>query len=220
MRPDQEVSPQADHLGNWLPPDVFGGNILVGEGATGRTFSWDPNTGVVQQTVIVGNPQVLRAFSVYFDRDRFFIVPYDATQCAVHEQFPTWRGMTFDHDQNSVSYVGYAGEENRLATANTEQTWPSELFPQTYLPLAPNNDSGGLVGDIAIILALAAFSIVPEYVQYGLENGLGAGRWQSHGVQSGRNDNRGVVVRVYASPPWNEGHLRAFETGRYGAIFE
>jgi len=184
---------------------------------------------------------IYKKVTVYHCGGRFWIVPYDATQSNVcdvpsddRSWYPGWRALTFDHQPNSVSSVGFEHHEPRLATQTPNQAWRWQLLPEGYWADPPNGDTGGLQGEIAIILALAAFSAPRQQMALALDTSFKRGYWVRHNFVSGRKytvlgslkdsangppiggDRRGVVVTVYVDPSSTAAQLRDFEEGLCG----
>lgn len=91
-----------------------------------------------------------------------------------------WRRISFDWDeQDYSSYVYWAGEHETLRLQRTDQAWVSALLPDIYhgpsTSLHPGY--GGLNGDLALILALVAFSVRPRDVPERLTRSFRQGRW-------------------------------------------
>ena len=181
LRPTHSVYDTSAH---WSPPTMAAGQYLVP--GTSQVYRWNANdTASVTPATLPPGATVYRQATMYHCAGRFWTVPYSALAQNVHDEFPCWRGLTFRHEPNSVSSVGCAYADSRLATQRHNQTWLRQLLPEGYWPHYDNQQPGGLQGDLAIILALAAFSAPPQYIAQALDTSFKVGRWQQHNYGSG-----------------------------------
>lgn len=146
-------------------------------------------TEVTQPT----NDSIYRQATMYHCGGRFWIVPYDATQYNVRQTppggpwYPGWRALTFDHLANSVSSVGHALSQETLATQRAGQAWCRQLFPDGYLASQPTSQPGGLQGDLALILALGAFSAPSGKSRDAIATSFKVGHWRPHSLSQDLN---------------------------------
>jgi hypothetical protein len=128
------------------------------------------------------------AFSMYYcEGYGFWVTRGDATNNP-----DAWRPLTFEHDdQNYSSELTNAGTQGRLRCQRPDQQWPRMLLPDIYQtqPMAIHQTYGGLKGDLAILLALVAFSMSRENLQQYLQSMFLNQRWQVHGLAHGRRFN-------------------------------
>jgi hypothetical protein len=100
----------------------------------------------------------------------------------------TWQLLLFEWNlQNFSSALTNAGEHGTLRMQNSRSRWPSMLLPDIYFGAdyaAPGY--GGLTGELAIFLALIAFSMKPEYLVEELPTIMKDGEWQTHPRSHGR----------------------------------
>ncbi|MCJ1365773.1 hypothetical protein MMC16_004898 [Acarospora aff. strigata] len=96
------------------------------------------------------------------------------------------------------------------------QTWHPQLVPDGYRGEPANNPGGGLQGNLALILALAAFSAPRGQMASALNDSFKVHRWQPHNLGHGRDNGRGVIVTVYADPASPPARLKEFEEGMCG----
>jgi hypothetical protein len=173
------------------------------------------------------------AFSTYYGEGYgFYITRGDATR-----QAEAWLPLTFDHDdQNYSSYLTNAGSAHTLRCQ-----WPRMLLPDIYQthPVTTHQLYGGLKGDLAILLALIAFSMSRENLQQYLPSMFLNATWQVHGLPHGRMlihmlaiatltkvglPKRGVVVWIYLCPSTptrisTSTEIRSYEDGEYGLYY-
>jgi hypothetical protein len=100
----------------------------------------------------------------------------------------TWHHLWFDWDENNhSSALTYAGKHQTLRFQNTQLRWPSMLLPNIYHgPHYAASGYGGLTGDLAIFLALIAFSMKPEQLSAELPRMMHDGEWNDHSRSHGR----------------------------------
>lgn len=124
-----------------------------------------------------------KEYSVYYNQG-FWILHGNATRPPLHE---AWKKLYFDHEQDYSSYLTPAGQHSALACQRADQRWPRMLLPDIYHgPLTPYQQYGGLVGELPIFLALMAFSIGRDHVNWMFQNCFTDGRWLIHQYPSGR----------------------------------
>jgi hypothetical protein len=114
----------------------------------------------------------------------FYVTRDNATQ-----QAERWLPLTFDHDDlNYSSYVTNAGSARTLRCQRPDQQWPQMLLPDIYQapPVTAHQAYGGLKGDLAILLALVAFSMSREHLPQYLQSMFLGETWQVHGLPHGR----------------------------------
>lgn len=116
--------------------------------------------------------------------------------------------LGFEHhdDDGYSSSLTNAVQGTQLRCHRADQAWVSKLLPNTYYG-APQggHGQGGLKGHLPIFLALMALSMPETYVRTYLPHMYSNGAWlpdawQTLGLNYGRADKRGVVVKVYSVP--------------------
>lgn len=174
-----------DQSGYWTPPDEMSRQFKSTD--VRRLYRWNArDSQTVTPIAFPANCTVYGRATVYHCNSRFWAVPYDATRYNVREQNIMWKALKFDHLSNGVSSVGFAHEEPRLATQHPNQTWPQQLFPDGYQAIQGSNQPGGLQGDLAVILALAAFSAPRGQMANAINTSFKVGRWHTHHLGYGR----------------------------------
>ena len=181
-----------DQSGHWLPPDRKSKQYKTSNAR--QLYRWDArNVQTVIPVSFPPNPTIHRQITIYHSGGRFWIVPYDATQWNVCEVppdvnswLPGWRALTFHHGLNGVSSVGFEHDHTRLAVQSPNQTWRPELFPDGYWPNHENSQPGGLQGNLALILALAAFSAPRGQMMDAIAASFTLGNWRPHNRGHGR----------------------------------
>lgn len=130
-------------------------------------------------------------FTQHPDTQRLLTVPFNARIRNVHPTFGRgWQAIRFNHNQvgnsNSyLSYISHRGAEPSIA-APRSQRWIPELLPLWHDcdPRHATRFQAGLIGELPLLFALAAFS-VPPTPGFPL-NSMAAGAWNSHGQDTGR----------------------------------
>lgn len=170
-----------------MPSTDRGANVSVGGGVSGFWFFCD---GQQIQPLSGGQlPQDASCYSVfsmsYGGGYGFWVLRGDATNPTAGE---TWRPLCFEHDaQNFSSYVTNAGSNQTLRCQRPDQRWPRMLLPDIYqtTPYPISSAYGGLKGDLAIFLALIAFSMDQNNLRQYLRSMFINGEWIVHGLQHG-----------------------------------
>jgi hypothetical protein len=196
--------------------------------------------------------------TIYFGGRGFYVLRGDATDPS---NGGAWHSLRFNHDQTrNSSALTHSGKSVMLLPHDAKATWPRMLLPDIYHNSEEENSDdnldgkyslgiikthnvqgsfGGLTGDLAIFLALLAFSRRPDTLATEIPKLMHDGEWAaSHSGSHGRkflleqldsewqeltknvgHDKRGVVVTVY---PYNnnEDELRALENGERGMYFK
>lgn len=103
----------------------------------------------------------------------------------------TWQHLWFDWNESTyAASLTNAGTRRTLQVQNSGTRWPYMLLPDIYHGADyPYRGYGGLTGDLAIFLALVAFSMRPERLQTELPNMMDDGEWQEHQLSPGRTFN-------------------------------
>jgi len=102
------------------------------------------------------------------------------------EEWQGWQPLCFDHI-DAFSYLSNAGEHDYAKNARSDQPWVRMLLPSIYRDAARSKPrKGGLIGELAIFLALIAFSMQPELMNSLLPQMMSPGRWQVHNGADGR----------------------------------
>ncbi|KZF20382.1 hypothetical protein L228DRAFT_250068 [Xylona heveae TC161] len=149
--------------------------------------------------------------SVYHCQSVFYTVSHDVRKGKCEKD---WGILRFRHGPGSTSSLTMGSHDRRLATQSFNQAWAWDLFPDALRSQDVTGDQGGLKGNLALILALAAFSAQPNNVEDALKTGFKKGHWVRHNLPDGRRDERGVVVLVYEDPGRSSASiLRGFEEG-------
>ena len=96
--------------------------------------------------------------------------------------------LSFEHDKKDYSsYLTNARYEPSLHCHRSDQKWMEMLLPDVYhdrWEVPP--PYGGLKGELAIFLALVAFSVPVESLSTYLPAMFQSGRWQQYDMLHGR----------------------------------
>jgi hypothetical protein len=112
-----------------------------------------------------------------------------------------WNPLRFEHGQiDESSYLTPAGEEEAMQWQRTDQLWAHMLLPTIYHGvLPPDPQYGGLVGELPILLALAALSMQPTALPQWLPWMFQGYRWNTHALPHGRKLPSYGTIFVLAS---------------------
>lgn len=184
--------------GDWLPPNRPNG-LREEQGHT-LLLRWeggrinivpanDPIRGVDLDRY------VYRAATIFTQapiNPHLLAVPFDARTMSVHQYKRGWQRITFIHDRvghsNNAyySYISGQGAELKLA-APALPHWIPELLPAWYDcdPRHATRSQAGIIGELPLLFALAAFSAPPQSLEM-LLSSMQPGKWSSHGLTTGR----------------------------------
>lgn len=229
------VAPLHNGNGRWIPPVYSNG---FGSQTAGRLYRWNSDGSVTsardcqwyEGQVWSSASELLTVYNtrtVFWCNGwaQFMLATGDAsTRDVATSDHPhnRWWPLTFRHDDTplALSRVEELGEEQYLAGSGRQ--FIADFGLGAYTPRdAPR--SGGLAGNLAIIIALIAFSCQAARLDTVLlEHRAWRGRrWHSHGRSDGRKfptvikdillisipglDERGVVVSIFLDPDNPEG---------------
>jgi hypothetical protein len=140
------------------------------------------------------------------------------------------------HDLSSL--LTTSGPPSAVPYKTPTRRWPDMLLPQSSHDLLHHADPGGLFGNLAVFLALVAFSLKPDHVPTELPRLMVNGKWACHQQPHGRMyfclvtchlellirfswtgfHGRGIVVHVYACSN-NDDELHALENSEWGMYY-
>ena len=185
--------------GAWAPPDI---RTALGS-TTGTYWRWD--RGVVTAIPVSDHAlstelhhyETASLFSQDPDTPHLLVVPFDARRRDVRD-YGRWLPITFDHARINrasgareyYSSVSATGSETHIA-APGQPFWMPQLLPLWYNYRAPSNAPprvhAGLIGSLAILVALAVFSAPAAYLRDAMSS-IQPGSWRPHRHQypSGR----------------------------------
>lgn len=183
----------------WAPPNRKDAYIRDKAGA--RLFRWEGGRMRDITATDFGNQQGFSVYSVatiftqYRDTNHLLAVTFDAERRDVAEEYGGWKVLSFDHERQQgtqrtyYSSVGVAGDQQQLAAPGSP-AWMPQLLPAIYnydasqSPVQPI--SAGLIGNLAILLALPAFSAQPQLLSHILISYMLPNHWVHHGFAHGR----------------------------------
>ena len=206
-------------------------------------FRWTYGTlQRIQGQVNLGAPfRTVTVFTQHPDSDLLLVLRKDATKADV--QPSEWRNLSFQHRQVGNVYqsiVACAGDEPRQAAGSNDAL--RQLLPACYSYSAnsPQRQNGGLIGNLALLSAIGAFSAKEVHAGNALVNSTRRNRWATHsGLGNGWRESaftftdlsnnrpdenkRGLVATIYLDPSNPTGstqdRLRRLEAGDYGAFY-
>ena len=177
--------------GHWVPPNTLKGNKSDKDDVTLLRWEGGRNIIVPANDAIQGvdlDKYMYRAatiFTQYPSTPHLLAVPFDARTRSVSGR--GWQCITFNHIQvgNSNAYYSYIstrGLERKLA-APAPWHWTPELFSNWYDCDPPHETraQAGLIGELPLLFALAAFSAPPHSPEV-LLSSMQPGKWISHGL--------------------------------------
>ena len=134
---------------------------------------------------------VATVFTQHPDNPRLLTVPFNARTRDVDPTYGIgWQAIRFNHNRvgnsnNYLSYISHRGAESSIA-APKSQRWTDELLPpwNDCDPRHATRSQAGLIGELPLLFALAAFSVPPT--QGFPLNSIAPGAWRSHGQTTGR----------------------------------
>jgi len=100
------------------------------------------------------------------DTAHLLAVPYDAREHNVSDAAVGWQSLSFNHERISgtnkyYSYISCVGAEPDIAAPGSAH-WMPHLLPTCYFPRELRNRvQAGLIGNLSLLIALAAFSTLP-----------------------------------------------------------
>ena len=189
----------SDHpQGFFVPPDRRNGY----DTKPGHIFRFAYQNNVLQavDTVSIQAFEIYRSATVFSQAtktDHLLAVPFDARTKDVSSHDHDWRGISFEHIKRSsastYASLAFHGLEDYLP-APVPESW-KQLIPPPYRfrnvdgegrSILPTTNFGGLIGNLPLLIALAAFSAVPDALSATLRNSIRGGKWQSHTHTTGR----------------------------------
>lgn len=198
VREHPDSLPAVDSYGHWLPPHRRGDNYIHNGGAS---YVWWICNGTQIYEISAGSvPPGIRhykTFSIYYSAGCGFRVLHgNATDPPAGE---TWHTLGFQHDPEDgySSILTNVLQEPTLRCHRADQIWPRMLLPDIYHgPEATDPSQGGLKGELAILLALLAFSMPESYLRTYLPFIFQGGIWQTHNHPHGRESSASHRVFV------------------------
>ena len=184
--------------GYWLPPNRTNG-LTNGQGPT-LLFRWkggrisivpanDPIQGMDLNRYMYDTATI---FTQYPDTPHLLAVPFDARTRSVYHFGRGWQYIRFIHSRVGninayYSYISIRGVERAIAAPGSPR-WMPELLPSQHDcdHRHSTRTQAGLIGDLPLLFALAAFSAPPESLET-LLSSMQPGRWNPHGLRTGRN---------------------------------
>ena len=187
MAPRPNIRQRTTPNGRWKPPKALGYNLkLAPQGQLTPTYYHDGETTGLRD--IPDDAEEYQVYSIYYEQATFWTVKYDATRKQVEDgddadrrrssdstdddELDDWWPLSFGLPEGSQTYLSYAGRRQthrRLIVQRPDQLWAEQLLSDTYQ--APHghrtNDRrfGGLVGDISLLIGIAAMSLPPAQVR-------------------------------------------------------
>ena len=183
----QAQPPQHGKQGYWSPPDIKSGYIKKPR----SIFHWMGGVMVPLTGGSAVNPRLgpiwsaATIFTQNPDTPHLLVVPFDASKRHVYQYPGGWRPLSFRHfsvggTPHTYSAVTANGDCQHIAAPGSAH-WMPQLLPRVYDDQSRSNKKqAGLIGDLPLLIALAAFSAPPTYLSAVLATSLRPGRWLPH----------------------------------------
>lgn len=192
--------PDADPLnGFWRPPRE---STAFGTTSTSGLYRWFNGTLTgVRSFIHHSSLNRFSVVSVFYQSDtrRFLAIPTDCRDATTDGARHRWRQVGFEYPHNNnISILGCEAANNQnILAAPGSPTWMPQLLPAIYdrtpdLDGPEHDDSGGLAGSLALLIALAAFSIDPADMIDGIRHSFQVPQWRPH---DGPTDGGSKIVR-------------------------
>ena len=204
LRPDYDVQPirVGTDGGNkfWAPPNRK--NAYHRDKASARLFRWEGGrmTDITAESLNKKHSAyaVATIFTQWPDTPHLLAVTFDAEKKDVAEENGGWKVLSFDYvprlgTQGTYSSVNVAGGQQQLAAPGSP-AWVPQLLPKVYdYDPTPNRQqpiSAGLIGKLALLFALPAFSAQQSSLSHVLTSCMQPNRWHRHQLQHGRESHQ------------------------------
>ena len=182
-QPPRHAKPDENY---WLPPNKQKAYKPVG----GKTFfRWMGGkivpSGNVEPTKL-SEFKAATVFTQYGDTSNLLAVPFDARKQSVSKSNHVWRNISFNHKKvgqtnNYFSSISLCGSDARLC-APAPPHWIPELLDPVYNPPPNDRVHVGMIGNLSLLFAIAAFSAPrTQSLRDVLQGCLQPGIWQAHG---------------------------------------
>lgn len=207
VKPDYDAPDHQIWEKGWLPPDTREAiKPSVTERPLGNIYRW--TDGIVRKCDDLDNNKhrlstslddrlTFSTYTVMMDKSNAFAcVPFDARRVEVRtSDVREWQYLGFDHITSSAGPTGRGilskvvgpGHFPRLAGYKEDRSsWIRDFFPGNYQSVKPRSDDKtpvthlGLVGNLALVIALAAFTAPAHKFDETIYNNFYSGRrWAS-----------------------------------------
>lgn len=236
----------------WFPPNR---KEDFTRSSRSEIFRWKAGNSTVFKDFEKLEEYSIASVFIQAGQNNFVATDCDCMNENVKDREYGWSQIKFswtESDNRGLSKVTYpykSGEHFTLAVPAAGSTWMPQVLPEVYNrprigPKAYHGDvssSSGLCGNLALLVAMAAFSVHESLATEAIVRCFGDHCWRGHRMEHGSQhplitifhpalltislgyDGRGVIVKIYvreAGFDKNVKHLNDFENGRYGAIFE
>ncbi len=185
VREHENVDPATDANGHWIPSLIPGGIQRVNQGVSG--ILWMCNgTQLRAVEALPRGARPWKTFSLFFSGGYGFrVMAGDARNPPSHQGYHPL-GFEHDDEDGNSSYLTHVMQQPTLRCHRADQGWTRMLLPNTYHgPLTNVQGQGGLKGELAIFLALLAFSMPPDQLPTYFGSLLQNGVWQSWTTRDG-----------------------------------
>lgn len=199
LEPNYAVQEAQSKGDDWVPPTKRNAYTSGPE----NIYRW--SGGIVQPlggSSFPSHYQVFDSASVFVqsDTDHLVAVGFDAQRQNVKDHPAGWRRLSFEHrpvnnTMKTYSFISIVAPEGRIAAPGPRH-WRDQLLPRIYdyrhsldahdRIIPARRQQAGLIGELPLLLALAAFSAPPSSLDQALTGSMQPGVWRRHGLPSGR----------------------------------
>ena len=188
LEPDfQEQSALHGTNGFWFPPTIRTGYIKK----SSTLFHWKSGNMTHIETHDVSHHRLGQLYSAatvftqWPDTPHLLVVPFNAQIRHVCQYSRGWKPLTFryvqiENTQHIYSALSANGDRQHIATLGSSH-WMPQLLPKVYDDQSRSTkQQAGLIGNIPLLIALAAFSAPTSFLSSVLTNCVRLGLWQQH----------------------------------------
>lgn len=190
--------PRISRPGLWIPPDECGAFRQTNEC---HTFRWQGGRimGYHSKKMLIEDirhefkkHQAATIFTQSPSSPHLLAVPFDVRMRGIRAWKYTWKPVSFDHvstekKNHYLSYVSTSGDQQRIA-APASSHWKNQLLRPIYdyatstsrQEKQPAPSQAGLIGNLTLLIALAAFSAPDKALGPVLEDCMRPGVWRRH----------------------------------------
>ena len=191
LTPNYQAQPSRNEAHQlWVPPNIRTGYTQ----GTSILLSWMGGTMTpiaVNDAVCGSLHQIYNSATVFTqnpDTPHLLVVPFDALKIHPYQSPGGWKPLNFRHVrvdklQRTYSAVSAMGDRQRIAAPGSSH-WTPQLLPRIYDDqIRSPRIQAGLIGNIPLLIALAAFSAPPAALVAVLTNCLRPNYWRPHQFQ-------------------------------------
>lgn len=188
LTPNYQAQPLRNEVHQfWVPPNIRTG-YTQGTSILLHWMGGTMNRIAVNDAVCGSLHQIYSSATVFTqnpDTPHLLVVPFDAPRIHIYQNPRRWRPLAFHHvridnTQRTYSAVSTVGDRHHIAAPGSPH-WMPQLIPSVYdyQDRSPKIQAG-LIGNIPLLIALAAFSAPQNALVAVLTNCLRPHCWRPH----------------------------------------